>query len=840
MRLGYWPALAFYTALIWLELFVLPKPVTLGIALVGYTALTLIGARVFGERAWFRHAEMFSVLLRLVGLLAPIEYAIAADEKTVQLRARAPLSAVIGSRPEHVSLVVFVLFMLSSTTFDGLHETLAWMNVYWKWLLALAKPLWHFDLIASQRTLEHWYVAFQHAALVLSPFVYFSVYVAVQFAVKAAARSAIGVRELALAFALTVLPIGLVYNMAHYWTVLLIQLPRLPYLLADPLGRGWIVPFIGTPPAERPPLDMASVWNTEVTLIVVGHLVGVYLSHRIALRVAPRGAREPGSDARSDGGVHGGRPLGDIAAARARTMIQRGGTPAARPSLNRLALQPLRHGPKMPGTSCRFCSSRNPAAAKFCNECGSPLDLKPCPHCDAINHLAVDTCHQCGAALPTDSAPDVARGEHDATQAPSANSSDAVADTPMEAAPTSGKMSTSDKIPTSEAPSSEPVDAPSSPVSLDSIPIALSNRFDDTPLRSPEPSAARLARRREPTLEAASTLASALAPSMATTVPERLQASVLTPAIAFGSNAGATPAQAATPSEARAPAPARAPVIAHTKAEQISPATLAASADDRSIARWRTLGVIPDTPAEARRRRSVSYAAAAIGVALCVAGVGAYYASQGAHMSDAMDVARAVPSRVQQWFAAITTPASMQDSKAAQDATPSSTPDTSRNAATSGASTDTATPPPAAEASQPPASSDTTTAPSNAQTTPGDANQAPESAAPAQAEDDQESAHREASTKTPAQPSSESEASASTRAPSTEAKVPPVASTQRATTSSRSSTRAKHRTTTRAAVTRPIAPPPNVDKDAAATQRLIEHDLAGFLPPSRSTDRPSQ
>ncbi|HJU24100.1 MAG TPA: hypothetical protein VJ891_16470 [Casimicrobiaceae bacterium] len=284
-RLGYWPALAFYVALIWLELFVLPKPVTLGIALVAYTAITLTGARLFGERAWFGHAEMFSVLLRLVGLLAPIEYAIATDEKTVQLRTRAPFSAVIASRPDRLSLVVFVLFMLSSTTFDGLHDTVPWMNVYWKWLLAFAKPLWHFDLIASQRTLEHWYVAFQHTALVLSPFVYFAVYVAVQYAVKAAARSTIGVRDLALAFALTVLPIGLVYNMAHYWTVLLIQLPRLPYLLADPLGRGWIVPFIGIPAPERPPLDMASVWNTEVTLIVVGHLIGVYLSHRIALRV---------------------------------------------------------------------------------------------------------------------------------------------------------------------------------------------------------------------------------------------------------------------------------------------------------------------------------------------------------------------------------------------------------------------------------------------------------------------------------------------------------------------------------------------------------------------------
>ncbi|HJU24101.1 MAG TPA: zinc ribbon domain-containing protein [Casimicrobiaceae bacterium] len=486
----------------------------------------------------------------------------------------------------------------------------------------------------------------------------------------------------------------------------------------------------------------------------------------------------------------------------------------------------------MPGTSCRFCSSRNPAAAKFCNECGSPLDLKPCPHCDAINHLAVDICHQCGAALPIDSALDGAPAERDATHGQVAHASDAVADAPAKATSTRGETFASDKVPTSEAQPAKPVTAPPSGVSLDSIPIALSNRFDDTPLRSPEPSVGRSARRREPTLEAAPTLASALAPSMATTVPERLQASLLTPAMPFGNNADAAPVQPA-PSQARAFAPARSSPIVHAKDEQISPATLAASADDRSIARWRTLGVIPDTPAQTRRRRSVSFAAAAIGVALCVAGVAAYYASQGASMSDAVDSARAIPSKIQQWVATIATPASTHDSQATRDGTPSSTPDTSSKTTTSGASTNTAAPPPAADASQAAASSDATSATSNAEAPPGNANQAPESAPPPQA-DDRESVHREASTASPPQPSTESNASASTRI---DVKVPSVAS-QRATTSPRSSTHAKHRPTTRAA-TRPAAPP-SVDKDAAATQRLIERDLAGFLPPSRSTGRPSQ
>ena len=49
---------------------------------------------------------------------------------------------------------------------------------------------------------------------------------------------------------------------------------------------------------------------------------------------------------------------------------------------------------------CRFCDHHNPVAAKFCNDCGSPLHLKPCNQCDAVNLQAATTCRQCGAEYP--------------------------------------------------------------------------------------------------------------------------------------------------------------------------------------------------------------------------------------------------------------------------------------------------------------------------------------------------------------------------------------------------------------------------------------------------------
>jgi ribosomal protein L40E len=45
---------------------------------------------------------------------------------------------------------------------------------------------------------------------------------------------------------------------------------------------------------------------------------------------------------------------------------------------------------------CSFCQHTNPADARYCNECGCTLQLKPCERCDAINALNATHCHHCG------------------------------------------------------------------------------------------------------------------------------------------------------------------------------------------------------------------------------------------------------------------------------------------------------------------------------------------------------------------------------------------------------------------------------------------------------------
>jgi hypothetical protein len=63
------------------------------------------------------------------------------------------------------------------------------------------------------------------------------------------------------------------------------------------------------------------------------------------------------------------------------------------------------------GFSCHFCGHDNPDGSKFCNDCGSPLHLKPCPRCDAVNDQAADHCSQCQATFGLEPPPMAATAE---------------------------------------------------------------------------------------------------------------------------------------------------------------------------------------------------------------------------------------------------------------------------------------------------------------------------------------------------------------------------------------------------------------------------------------------
>jgi hypothetical protein len=284
--LGYYPALVLYAAFIWLELFGHTQPFSLSVALIVYTAVNLAGAALVGREAWFRYGEFFAVMFRLVGLMAPVEHRAERDGAAYVVRFRKPLAGLLEKPAEHVSLLLFVLFMLSSTAFDGLHETLPWVSVFWKYIF----PVLTAGSTQPYTVTVNYYYYWQWAMLLASPFIYFAIYLAFVVLSKWAAGSPKRIMSLALAFALALVPIAFVYNITHYFTLLTSQGLQIVRIASDPFGFQWNLFGTASWPSDPLILDAGTVWHTQVALILIGHILGVYVSHVEALRVF-RGTR---------------------------------------------------------------------------------------------------------------------------------------------------------------------------------------------------------------------------------------------------------------------------------------------------------------------------------------------------------------------------------------------------------------------------------------------------------------------------------------------------------------------------------------------------------------------
>ena len=281
-RLAYYPALALYMALIWIELFGSIRPVTLSTLLLAYTVINLTMAWLFGKAAWLRHGEIFSVFFGLIGRIAPVAYRESRRAPgEFEAILRKPFTGVFEGHADHFSLLLFILFMLSSTAFDGAHETLPWVGIFWRGLYpAMSAHL--------ERPYAFWvqlYYAWQSAMLIVSPFVYLALYLALLRLAKFVTRSELTLGTLALRFAFTLIPIALVYNVAHYFGELISQGLLIVRMVSDPFNMGWNLFGTARWLADPVVLDAGIVWHMQVAVILVGHIASVYLAHVEALKV---------------------------------------------------------------------------------------------------------------------------------------------------------------------------------------------------------------------------------------------------------------------------------------------------------------------------------------------------------------------------------------------------------------------------------------------------------------------------------------------------------------------------------------------------------------------------
>jgi hypothetical protein len=96
--------------------------------------------------------------------------------------------------------------------------------------------------------------------------------------------SSVRLGRLAGGYVYSLVPIAIAYQIAHYYTYLLIQGQGIISHLSDPFGWGWNL--FGTAGYEIRIgiVDAAFVWYSQVVLILAGHVIAAYLRHLISLR----------------------------------------------------------------------------------------------------------------------------------------------------------------------------------------------------------------------------------------------------------------------------------------------------------------------------------------------------------------------------------------------------------------------------------------------------------------------------------------------------------------------------------------------------------------------------
>ena len=318
-----WFAVVIFIGFAWAEL-VWPDravPKSLAIAVTLYSLITWIGMYFMGIDNWLRRGEAFTILYGLFARFSRTELVVISSDycsicnssdchgniggtctdcyscfrrskaKHRRIFLRPYGAGLLNSGPVTISTMVFVILVLSTVSFDGFADTPTWQLIF--------SSLLKFPIITNLTEfldLNNSITIISTIGIAATPIIFFLIYFFFCSIVSVIVRSAdkghlpsdskqLRTIDIACVFVFTLVPIAIAYHLAHFLSFLLIYGQQIIPLISDPFGYGWNL--LGTATYE---VDIAIVgaefaWYTAVLAIVVGHVVAVYLSHIMALRV---------------------------------------------------------------------------------------------------------------------------------------------------------------------------------------------------------------------------------------------------------------------------------------------------------------------------------------------------------------------------------------------------------------------------------------------------------------------------------------------------------------------------------------------------------------------------
>ena len=251
-----WAALAPISVFHWFELAYHDgaSPRVLGWWILIYT----IGLMAMAWRwGWgqARKAEGFGVLFGALAELSPFRVKEIEAQKTKKMFLRFPFVGVSNYEMTSSQLAV-VLAALGGTAFDGFSRTRFWGEII------VGRTKWELTLVNTIGLI--WIVAV--------------VGVAYHLAGKLGSKTT-GDAKFSERFGASLIPILFGYDLAHYFSLLLLEGQAFKVLISDPFGKGWDIFGTATDPINWTFISPGVIGWVQVLSIVGGHLVGVLVSH---------------------------------------------------------------------------------------------------------------------------------------------------------------------------------------------------------------------------------------------------------------------------------------------------------------------------------------------------------------------------------------------------------------------------------------------------------------------------------------------------------------------------------------------------------------------------------
>ena len=270
-RLGVWPAAftLFCFAANELAYSEPGNPRALALAIALYSYAMWFGMAAVGREVWTRSGDGFAVYFGLLSKIAPF------GKRDGQLIIRWPLTGLAG-RLERAGTLAFIAVMLGSVAFDGFSRSAMYQN-----LRARLEEPYILDQPGKAELVSTLLALGGLVTAVLA--VAFAYRLAVWFAEWLTKSD----RSFVPDFLPSLIPIALVYAVAHYVNFFLTQGQYAITLASDPFGFGWdLFGTIDYTPNLQP-LSPNTVWYVQVGSLVAGHVAGLAVAHDRAVTILP-------------------------------------------------------------------------------------------------------------------------------------------------------------------------------------------------------------------------------------------------------------------------------------------------------------------------------------------------------------------------------------------------------------------------------------------------------------------------------------------------------------------------------------------------------------------------